>query len=81
MSENGTSTRVQTGQLELAQIVAAIAVRPSGWRDIVRFDASRRWYQRLELTDDHEVWLLSWLPGQSTGFHDHGGAAGAFAVA
>jgi predicted metal-dependent enzyme (double-stranded beta helix superfamily) len=81
MSENGTSTRVQTGQLELAQIVAAIAVRPSGWRDIVRFDASRRWYQRLELTDDHEVWLLSWLPGQSTGFHDHGEAVGAFAVA
>jgi hypothetical protein len=23
---------------------------------------------------------LSWLPGQATGFHDHGGSAGAFAV-
>ena len=53
----------------------------AGWRDIVRFDAARRWYRRLELTDDHEVWLLSWLPGQSTGFHDHGEAVGAFAVA
>ncbi len=23
---------------------------------------------------------ISWLPGQATGFHDHGGSAGAFAV-
>ena len=27
------------------------------------------------------MWLLSWLPGQATGFHDHGDAAGAFALA
>jgi predicted metal-dependent enzyme (double-stranded beta helix superfamily) len=27
-----------------------------------------------------EAWLLTWLPGQSTGLHDHGGSAGAFAV-
>ena len=32
------------------------------------------------MTDDLEVWLISWLPGQSTGFHDHGGSAGAFGV-
>ena len=47
----------------------------------MRFDAGRRWFRRLELADDYEVWLLSWLPGQGTGFHDHGLAAGAFAVA
>lgn len=28
-----------------------------------------------------EVWLLSWLPGQHAGLHDHGRASGAFAVA
>src|SRR3712207_8332217 len=27
-----------------------------------------------------QVWLLSWLPGQGTGLHDHGGSAGALAV-
>ena len=26
------------------------------------------------------MWLISWLPGQSTGFHDHGSSAGAFGV-
>ena len=68
-------------QARLGEIVGALAARPGGWGELVRFDAGRRWYQRLELADDHEVWLLSWLPGQSTGFHDHGRAAGAFAVA
>jgi predicted metal-dependent enzyme (double-stranded beta helix superfamily) len=34
----------------------------------------------MHLGDSHEVWLISWLPGQATGFHDHGGSAGAFAV-
>jgi predicted metal-dependent enzyme (double-stranded beta helix superfamily) len=68
-------------QARLSQIVGALAARPGGWGEAARFEAGRRWYQRLELTDDHELWLLSWLPGQSTGFHDHGHAAGAFAVA
>ncbi len=65
----------------LGQIVGEVAARPDSWGSLVRFDAGRRWYERLELADDYEVWLLSWLPGQSTGFHDHGRAAGAFAVA
>jgi hypothetical protein len=30
---------------------------------------------------DYEIWVISWLPGQSTGFHDHGASSGAFAVA
>ncbi len=65
----------------LGQIVDAVAAEPRRWSDVVRFDAGRRWYQRLDLADDYEIWLLTWMPGQSTGFHDHGDAAGAFAVA
>jgi len=64
----------------LGQLVREIATEQS-WRSIVRFSAERRWYRRLVLADDHEIWLLSWLPGQHTGFHDHGEARGAFAVA
>ncbi len=45
------------------------------------FSTEARWFSRLELTEDYEIWLLSWLPGQRTGLHDHGEAAGAFAVA
>jgi predicted metal-dependent enzyme (double-stranded beta helix superfamily) len=65
----------------LGQIAGALAAQPGRWGELLRFDAERRWYRRLELADDHEVWLLTWLPGQGTGFHDHGHAAGAFAVA
>jgi len=36
---------------------------------------------RLALATDYEIWLLSWLPDQHNGFHDHGNASGAFAVA
>lgn len=46
----------------------------------MRLDPEGRWYERIHMTDDFEVWLISWLPGQSTGFHDHGVSAGAFGV-
>jgi hypothetical protein len=49
-------------------------------REIVRFDTGRRWWARLALTMGVEVWLLSWMPGQGTEPHDHGGASGAFTV-
>jgi hypothetical protein len=68
----------------LASVVGAIAASPALWRPLVQFRAGRRWYYRLDQPDPnpaYELWLLSWLPGQRTGFHDHGDAAGAFAVA
>jgi predicted metal-dependent enzyme (double-stranded beta helix superfamily) len=46
----------------------------------VRLNPEDRWYERIHLDEAHEVWVISWLPGQGTGFHDHGGSAGAFAV-
>jgi predicted metal-dependent enzyme (double-stranded beta helix superfamily) len=63
----------------LAALAKAVAARHD-WAALVRYSQDERWYQRLEQGDNHEVWLLSWLPGQRTGFHDHCGSAGAFAV-
>jgi predicted metal-dependent enzyme (double-stranded beta helix superfamily) len=68
---------------ELAAIVAGAAAS-GAWRSLVRFTDGHRWYHRLDPAGPdaaYEIWLLSWLPGQQTGFHDHGDAAGAFAVA
>ncbi|MFG2049854.1 cysteine dioxygenase [Micromonospora sp. NPDC048935] len=53
---------------------------PAGWPVALSFDPVQRWYARLDVGDDHEVWALSWLPGQGTDLHDHGGSAGAFRV-
>lgn len=56
------------------------AADPDRWPVAPRFTPDRRWYHRLAVAPDHEVWLLTWLPGQSTDLHDHGGSAGAFHV-
>jgi hypothetical protein len=69
---------------QLGQIVRSVAAATERWRPVVRFTGGRRWYYRLDPAGPdagYEVWLLSWLPGQGTGFHDHGDAVGAFAIA
>jgi len=68
------------GARQLADVVRRLAASPSEWLTRVRLNPAGRWYERIHLDDSHEVWVISWLPGQSTGFHDHGGSAGAFAV-
>jgi predicted metal-dependent enzyme (double-stranded beta helix superfamily) len=67
-------------RLDHLAIARQLAADPSGWAVTPRFDPSERWYHRLRVADDHEVWLLTWLPGQGTDLHDHGGSAGAFHV-
>src|ERR1700691_2570610 len=68
------------GARQLADVVRRLAASPSEWLTRVRLNPEGRWYERIHLDDSHEVWVISWLPGQATGFHDHGGSAGAFAV-
>jgi rhodanese-related sulfurtransferase/mannose-6-phosphate isomerase-like protein (cupin superfamily) len=65
---------------ELANIVLLFA-SSEGWMDKVRLRAEGRWYERLYHGPDYDIWVISWLPGQSTGFHDHGASSGAFVVA
>lgn len=76
-----TLTRARLSTAELGAIARQTAASPARWASLIRFDPWQRWYHRFAAGDRHEVWLLSWLPGQDTGFHDHGGSAGAFAVA
>ncbi|MFF2045612.1 cysteine dioxygenase [Kitasatospora sp. NPDC058170] len=63
-----------------ARLVREIAADRSRWEPLVRYDALTRWYARLETGPGYEVWLLSWLPGQSSGFHDHGESSGVMTV-
>lgn len=68
------------GARQLADVVREVAASQADWLTRVRLNPAGRWYEQVHLDDSHEVWLISWLPGQETGFHDHGGAAGAFTV-
>jgi rhodanese-related sulfurtransferase len=65
---------------DLANVVSVFALS-HGWMDKVRLRSEERWYERLYLGPDHDIWVISWLPGQSTGFHDHGASSGALVVA
>jgi predicted metal-dependent enzyme (double-stranded beta helix superfamily) len=73
-----------TTSVLLARAAHAIASRPSSWQPLVHFDPDERYYaripQRLAIPGGFEAWLLTWLPGQRTGWHDHGGSAGAVVV-
>ena len=65
---------------QLAAEVRRLTSAPAEWVTRVRLDPEGRWYEQIRVDDCLELWLISWLPGQSTGFHDHGGANGAFGV-
>lgn len=71
------TAHTRTDHLALAR---AYAAHPDDWPLAPRFDPTGRWYHRLASTPDTEVWLLTWLPGQHTDLHDHGGSTGAFVV-
>ncbi|WP_239087981.1 cysteine dioxygenase [Planosporangium mesophilum] len=64
----------------LAALARRYAEDPSNWPFAPRFNPVSRWYARIGGDRTHEAWLLTWLPGQSTDLHDHGGSAGAFVV-
>jgi hypothetical protein len=61
-------------------IARRFADHPDDWPLAPRFDPNKRWYHRIADAQPAEVWLLSWLPGQATDLHDHGGSAGAFVI-
>jgi len=65
---------------QLAAEVRRLTSAPADWVTRVRLDPEGRWYEQIRVDERYELWLISWLPGQSTGFHDHGGANGAFGV-
>jgi predicted metal-dependent enzyme (double-stranded beta helix superfamily) len=67
----------------LAQLThrAREIVTRADWREMVRFDPAHRWRLLLHQEAAYEAWLMSWLPGQRTGWHDHGEATAVIAVA
>ncbi len=56
---------------ELEQLVREIVDHPQLWQPLVIEDPHRRRYRLLYEDDRVDVWVLSWMGGQGTGFHDH----------
>ena len=56
---------------ELEGVAGGIVGRPEIWEPLVDADPAQRRYELLYEDDRMDAWVLSWMPGQGTGFHDH----------
>ncbi|MFE4798333.1 cysteine dioxygenase [Streptomyces sp. NPDC056708] len=78
---------------EFVGLARSIAADRAQWAPLVRYDTTTRWYRRLRTVPQalgparagetplgYEVWLLSWVPGQGSGRHDHGPSSGVLTV-
>jgi predicted metal-dependent enzyme (double-stranded beta helix superfamily) len=64
-------TRRMLSAAELEVLVQDTAERDDLWRPLTIADPVRRRYELLYENEHLDVWVLSWMPGQKTGFHDH----------
>jgi len=71
-------SKKQRARINLAHIATRLSEQRALWQPLVRYDPVSRYYARLASEPDFEAWLLTWVPGQGTEWHDHGGSAGAF---
>jgi hypothetical protein len=64
----------------LIQLAREIADDEHLWRAFVRHDANARFYHQLYRDPNVDVWLICWVDGQGTGYHDHDRSSGAVCV-
>ncbi len=74
-----TATRALSVQ-DLRNLVQDLAGDLDTWVPHIRHDPNQRGVALLMRDERVEVWVLSWLSGQDTGYHDHGGSAAAICV-
>jgi len=64
----------------LSSLVGELAQQARLWRPYVRHDHEARFYQQLYRDPNLDIWLICWVEGQSTGYHDHDRSCGAVQV-
>lgn len=79
MSETAPSPANSVAE-EYAQSVLLLARATQVWEASVAFDPVDRRSVLINTDREGDHWLLTWLPGQATPWHDHGGSAGSFVV-
>jgi quercetin dioxygenase-like cupin family protein len=65
---------------DLRQVVDGWAGHPELWRPLVKHTEEERTYALLHRDDSLELYVVCWMPGHDTGFHDHDESAAAIAV-
>jgi hypothetical protein len=77
-----TDSRLTTplSPAHLLGITRELADQCDRWLDLVEHHALERWFERVAVTDDFDVWLIGWDAFQGVDLHDHGRAAGVLYV-
>jgi len=65
---------------ELRLLVAELAADTKRWSHLVRHDPEQRVFEQVIDEPEVEGWLICWMPGHDTGFHDHDLSSGAVTV-
>jgi cysteine dioxygenase type I len=65
----------------LRGLVGRIAADRDAWRPLVNLDIEHRHFAQLSRGDHVDVWVISWMNGHDTGYHDHDLSRGAVAIA
>jgi predicted metal-dependent enzyme (double-stranded beta helix superfamily) len=65
---------------QLSQLARDIVGAEHLWRPFVQHDTEARFYQQLYRDPNLDVWLICWIDGQETGYHDHDRSSGAVCI-
>ena len=65
---------------QMSRFAAEIVREESLWRSYVCHDGESRFYRQLYRDPNLDIWLICWVDGQSTGYHDHDRSSGAVCV-
>jgi len=57
-----------------------LAADADTWAPLVRHDPNQRTFAPLDAGPHAGAWLICWMPGHDTGFHDHDHSSGAVTV-
>jgi quercetin dioxygenase-like cupin family protein len=64
----------------LRECLLAWVENEDAWGSLVRHDSEERVHTLLHRDDDLEVYVVCWMDGHDTGFHDHDESAAAITV-
>ena len=64
----------------LLGITRELADQRDRWLERVEHHPLERWFERVDVADDYDVWLIGWDAFQGVDLHDHGHAAGVLYV-
>ena len=67
-------------QSAASALALELARATDDWSHLVRHDPGQRVFAPLDAGPHAGAWLICWMPGHDTGFHDHDHSSGAVTV-